>query len=313
MKILVIRYSGLGDVIMLLQTLEKLKIKYHNSHITLLTDKSNSLIKNLSCKIIDDVIPFDRNIFRKKQYFTALKECFKLFIQIRKNYDLVIDFQCFGETATISYLSNAKEKFGAIKKEKYKYGYTSYIKKEDYNHRSQLFSRIAQVNDSLNFSKLCLNTEANHYKLLIKQKLDTSKKTIGINIGATQENRRWKEKNFAVLQKILGKKYNILIFIGSLEKKYKYAFQEDSLFIEDVNLVALAGAISLCELIITNDTGPAHMAAALNIPTLTLFSTGEDWNVGVLSNKKEFIKNTNIDDITVDEVLAKFSILINTL
>ena len=313
MKILVIRYSGLGDIIMLLQTLEKLKSKYSNSEITLLTDKSNSLLKDISCGTIDEIISFDRNVFRKKEYFKAIKECFKLLLKIRKKYDLTIDFQSFGETATISYLSNSREKLGAIKKEKYKYGYTSAIIKQDYNHRSQLFSRIAQVDDSLNFSKLCLNAEANDYKLLVKQKLDTSKKTIGINIGATQENRRWNEKNFAILQKILGKKYNILVFIGSLEKKYKYAFQKDSLFVEDVNLIALAGAISLCEVIITNDTGPAHMAAALNIPTLTLFSTGEDWNVGVLSNRKEFLKNININDITVDEVLTKFSILVSAL
>lgn len=312
MKILTIRYSGLGDIVMLLQTLEKLKCKYNNCNITLLTDKSNSLIKDISCGIIDEIISVDRNIFRKKEYFKAIQESFKILLKIRKEYDLTIDFQCFGETATISYLSNAKEKFGALKKEKYKYGYTSTILKEDYNHRSQLFSRIAQVDDSLTFSKLCLSTESNNYKFLLKQKLDISKKTIGINIGATQENRRWNERNFAKLHEILSEKYNILIFIGSLEKKYKYAFQKDSLFVEDVNLVSLAGAISLCEVMITNDTGPAHMAAALNIPTLTLFSTGEDWNVGVLSNKKEFLKNININDISIDEVLNKFSILINT-
>ena len=73
MRILAIRYSGLGDVVMLLQTLEKLKNKYENCHITLLTDKSNISLKDISCGMIDEVISLDRSVFRKRKYWVALK------------------------------------------------------------------------------------------------------------------------------------------------------------------------------------------------------------------------------------------------
>ena len=76
-----------------------------------------------------------------------------------------------------------------------------------------------------------------------------------------------------------------------------------------VELIKLSGAISLCDVLITNDTGPAHLAAALEVPTLTLFSTGEDYNVGALIDKKEFIKNIDINEITVEEVSNKFNLL----
>jgi heptosyltransferase I len=310
MKILAIRYSGLGDVVMLLQTLKKLKDKYENCHITLLTDKSNSSIKEISCGLIDEIIPFDRSVFKKRKYFALLKESFKLLFRIRQKFDLTIDFQCFGETATISYLSNAKEKFGAPKKDKYNYGYTYIVTRSDHNHRSQLFSRIAKVDDKLDFSKLCIQDHNQEFKSKIEKQLDPAKKTIGLNIGSTQENRRWNEKKFAELQKILKKKYNILIFIGPSEKVYKYAFEKDSFLIEDVNLVGLSIVIGTCDVIITNDTGPAHIAAALGVPTLTLFSTGDDWNVGSLISKKEFIKNEDINRISVDEVVEKLNRLI---
>lgn len=309
MKILAIRYSGLGDVVMLLQTFKKLKNKYENCHITLLTDKSNSSLKDISCGLIDEVVSLDRSVFKKRKYFSSFKEIFKLFFKIRKQFDMTIDFQNFGETATITYLSNAKIKLGSPKKNKYSYGYTEIIKRSDHNHRSQLFSRIAKVDDSLDYSKLCLNNEAIKFKKEIKKQLDKSKKTIGLNIGSTQENRRWNENNFSKLNDILKADYNILIFIGPCEKTYKYAFKEDSFFIEDINLIKLSGAISLCDVLITNDTGPAHLAAALNISTLTLFSTGEDYNVGALIDKKEFIKNININEITVEEVINKLKII----
>jgi heptosyltransferase I len=310
MRILAIRYSGLGDVVMLLQTFKKLKNKYENCHITLLTDKSNSSLKDISCGLIDEVVSIDRGVFKKRKYFLSLIEVFKLFFKIRKKFDMTIDFQNFGETATITYLSNAKIKLGAPKKDKYNYGYTEIIKRSDHNHRSQLFSRIAKVDDNLDYSKLCLNNEAIKFKEEIKKQLDKSKKTIGLNIGSTQENRRWNEINFSKLNDILKIDYNVLIFIGPSEKTYKYAFKEGSFFIEDINLIRLSGAISLCDVLITNDTGPAHLAAALDVPTLTLFSTGEDYNVGALISKKEFIRKEKINDITIEEIIEKLNNLI---
>ena len=310
MRILAIRYSGLGDVVMLLQTLEKLKNKYENCHITLLTDKSNISLKDISCGLIDEVISLDRSVFRKRKYFLSLVEIVKLFPKIRKQFDMTIDFQNFGETATLTYFTNAKIKLGSPKKDKYNYGYTEIIKRSDHNHRSQLFSRIAKVNDNLDYSKLCLNNEAINFKEQLKNQIDKNKKTIGLNIGSTQDSRRWNENNFSKLNDILKANYNILIFIGPCEKAYKYAFKEDSFFIEDINLIKLSGAISICDCFISNDTGPVHIAAALQISTLTLFSTGNDFNVGALSNKKQSIKNVNINKITVNEVIEKLNNLI---
>ena len=310
MRILAIRYSGLGDVVMLLQTLEKLKNKYENCHITLLTDKSNISLKDISCGMIDEVISLDRSVFRKRKYFLSLVEIVKLFPKIRKQFDMTIDFQNFGETATLTYFTNAKIKLGSPKKDKYNYGYTEIIKRSDHNHRSQLFSRIAKVNDNLDYSKLCLNNEAINFKEQLKNQIDKNKKTIGLNIGSTQDSRRWNENNFSKLNDILKAEYNVLIFIGPCEKAYKYAFKEDSFFIEDINLIKLSGAISICDCFISNDTGPVHIAAALQISTLTLFSTGNDFNVGALSNKKQSIKNVNINKITVNEVIEKLNNLI---
>ena len=310
MRILAIRYSGLGDVVMLLQTLEKLKNKYENCHITLLTDKSNISLKDISCGMIDEVISLDRSVFRKRKYFLSLVEIVKLFPKIRKQFDMTIDFQNFGETATLTYFTNAKIKLGSPKKDKYNYGYTEIIKRSDHNHRSQLFSRIAKVNDNLDYSKLCLNNEAINFKEQLKNQINKNKKTIGLNIGSTQDSRRWNENNFSKLNDILKANYNILIFIGPCEKAYKYAFKEDSFFIEDINLIKLSGAISICDCFISNDTGPVHIAAALQISTLTLFSTGNDFNVGALSNKKQSIKNVNINKITVNEVIEKLNNLI---
>jgi len=308
-KILIIRYSGLGDIVMLLQTLEKIKKKYKNSTITLLTDTSNKDIIPLTNNLINDIIPINRKVFKDRKIWKSLKEIFKIFIAIRKEFDMCIDFQCFGETATISYLANAKIKLGAPKKDKYNYGYTNFIKRDDYNHRSQLFSRIAQVDDSLDFSKLVLNEEASKYSEVTRSKLNTSKKTIGLNIGSTQENRRWNDENFSKLANVLKNDYNVVVFLGPSEQKYKNSFDNSLTFIERVNLIELCGAIDTCDYFISNDTGPVHIAAALNIPTLTLFSTGDDYNVGALINEKQFLENLEINNIKLINVINQLYLL----
>jgi len=303
MKILAIRYSGLGDIVMLLPTLHKLKLKYKNAHITLLTDVSNKDLQSMSCNLIDKIITINRNYFRNKEVINSLKELISVLKQIRQSFDICIDFQNFGETATISYLSNSKIKLGSPKKEKYYYGYTNIISRNEKGHRSQFFSRIAHVNDILIYPKLCMQNESILFSNTIK--LNNKKKTIGLNIGSTQENRRWSEKNFSILADDLKSDYNILIFIGPNEIKYEKTFNKNLTIIKDVNLIKLAGAISICDIFITNDTGPAHMAAALNVSTLTLFSTGDDTNVGALILNKEYLQNKNINEITVEAVKNK--------
>jgi len=294
---------------MLLQTLKKLKTKYKNANITLLTDTSNKDLIPLTGGLINDVITINRKVFKQRLIGKSLLEIFRILKAIRKKFDMCIDFQCFGETATISYLANAKVKLGAPKKDKYNYGYTDFIKRDDYNHRSQLFSRIARVDDSLDFSTLVLNNDALNYFEITNKKLNSTKKTIGLNIGSTQENRRWNDKNFSDLANNLKEKYNIIVFLGPSEQQYKNTFEEDLNFVENVNLVQLCGAINCCDYFITNDTGPAHIAAALNIPILTLFSTGEDYNVGALIDEKECITNLEINDIKVSQVIEKLSLL----
>ena len=296
---------------MLLQTLEKIKMKYKNSTITLLTDSSNIDIIPLTNNLINDIIPINRKVFKDKKIFKSLVEIYKVFISIRKKFDMCIDFQCFGETATISYLTNAKIKLGAPKRAKYNYGYTNFIKRDDYNHRSQLFSRIAQVDDSLDFSTLVLNEEATNYCEFVLNKLNINKQTIGLNIGSTQENRRWNDKNFSKLANLLTNDYNVIVFLGPSEQKYKSSFDDDILFIEKVNLIELCGAINTCNYFISNDTGPVHMAAALKIPTLTLFSTGDDDNVGALIDRKTYLKNTCIDKISVTNVMSKLNLIMS--
>jgi len=311
MRILAIRYSGLGDLVMLMPALTRLRARYPDSHITLLTDSGNAAFPDIACGLIDDLILLDRRRM-KRGLFQALAEIARLFRSLRsRRFDQVIDFHNFGETATISYLARAPVKRGAPKKPKYHYGYTERVPRVETDHRSQFFCRIAGVDDSLWIPSLCLDDEAKRFAESLAGEAGDSRPVLGLNIGSTQENRRWSHHLFAELAGRLQERYRVLVFIGPGERQYAGVFDGVCEIVTDTSIPQLCGAIGLCDLFISNDTGPVHLAGALGVSTLTLFSTGEDWQVGALAEHKRWIRRDNINEISVDEVQGELERLAN--
>ena len=56
-------------------------------------------------------------------------------------------------------------------------------------------------------------------------------------------------------------------------------------------MTSLMQSLAQCRLLISNDTGPGHLAAALGIPVVTLFSTGDPDNVGPLADRARWFRD----------------------
>ena len=109
-----------------------------------------------------------------------------------------------------------------------------------------------------------------------KQNLD--KKTIGINPGAAYGSaKRWYPKEFAKVANYLAKEYDIIIFGGPGEEELAADIEKELQFTnyknlcDKLSLKELAKYIASLDGIISNDSGPMHMAAALNIPTIAIY------------------------------------------
>ena len=60
----------------------------------------------------------------------------------------------------------------------------------------------------------------------------------------------------------------------------------------ETDLAQAAAILSLCDLLVSNDTGPAHVAAALGTKTITIFGptnplTTQPWNAEIIYKKVE--------------------------
>jgi heptosyltransferase II len=101
---------------------------------------------------------------------------------------------------------------------------------------------------------------------------------IGLNPGGDRANRRWPPEKFAAAARKLKERCgaSFLIFGGPGEEPIAQKIR-DGISGEALNLAGrltlpeLAAFLSRSDLLITNDSGPMHMAAALKTPVVALF------------------------------------------
>jgi len=142
--------------------------------------------------------------------------------------------------------------------------------------------QVIRYNDFINKS-LDIKTTPDKLKIY-QESIDTNKKerlVFGINPGATYGSaKRWYPKEFAKVAIVLAQDYDIKIFGGPGETNIALDIENELKNAGVKNYENLAGKTSVEELIsqisqldmfITNDSGPMHLAAAFQIPTIAIF------------------------------------------
>ena len=142
--------------------------------------------------------------------------------------------------------------------------------------------QVIRYNDFINKS-LDIKTTPDKLKIY-QESIDTNKKerlVFGINPGATYGSaKRWYPKEFAKVAIALAQDYDIKIFGGPGETNIALDIENELKNAGVKNYENLAGKTSVEELIsqisqldmfITNDSGPMHLAAAFQIPTIAIF------------------------------------------
>ena len=122
------------------------------------------------------------------------------------------------------------------------------------------------------------------------------KPTIGINPGATYgDAKRWYPEYFAQVIEGLGPKYDYIIFGGPGEEAIAKTIAERVSF----PIKNLAGKTTIPQLIshiaglhafLTNDSGPMHVAAAYDVPTIALFGPTDATKTSPFSQKAQIVR-----------------------
>lgn len=101
---------------------------------------------------------------------------------------------------------------------------------------------------------------------LKSQKIEKDKPIIGIQLESAEEYRNYPEPKFKRLIELLRQTFNVVIFGSEKRKDYEGTVDTCGFSIRELGAV-----LSLCDIFISVDTGPLHLAAALDITTVALF------------------------------------------
>src|SRR5205823_9492312 len=119
--------------------------------------------------------------------------------------------------------------------------------------------------------------------------LDARPPLIGLHPAARAQTRRWPIEYFAAVATELDKRYGgTIVLLGDREEQVTAARVGRLVGVPCLDLIGitslpvLGAVIARLAVLITNDTGPAHIAYALETPTVTIFGGGDPQRNGPL-------------------------------
>ena len=133
--------------------------------------------------------------------------------------------------------------------------------------------------------------------LLERARVHTDQVLIGLNPGAYfGRAKQWLTQRYAALADRLIEELDaeILVFGSKGEKPIadkieNYMRHKPRIFTGETDLPALMALISACRVLVTNDSGPMHLAASLGIPQVAIFGSTDEIATGPFSDKAKII------------------------
>jgi len=288
-RIVVCKFMGMGSIIQSTSLLMTLKNNFPNAQIVFVTSQKNHTLLQ-SFPFVDKIlIVNDKTILNL--FTSSIQTVFNLWIN---KADVFIDLEIYSYFSTLfTLLCFPKYKIGFYRKEsriqlglysKMIYFNTKAPVNNIYLQAAILLQCNSIVTGLFNYEHL-FETDSNSLNYKLEKLIDHSKEYIVINPNASdlRIERRWDSTNFTELIKriIENYPYKLIVLIGSSEEiEYvENIFQAidrkyHSKVINTAGMLSLAELIALIRnscLVITNDTGPMHIAFSLDKKTIALF------------------------------------------
>jgi len=276
MKILIELPTWLGDSVMATPAIDNIVNFYGDAEITLIGSSASTEALKYNPNVSSVIV-------LSKQY----SDLFRISKELGE-FDIFFSFRSSFRSKIFKLLvrSNSKYQF-----QKYKY------------------QNIHQVEKYNNFVNKCLKVNFAANKLNISQKAKLiykeSKPVLGINPGASYgQAKRWYPEKFASVAAKLSDKYDILIFGGPAERNISADIEKILLEKKISNYRNLTGKTNISELIdlissldlfITGDSGPMHIAASFEIPTVSIFGPTRSDETSQWMNPQSIIVKKNLE------------------
>ncbi|WP_372371478.1 lipopolysaccharide heptosyltransferase I [Candidatus Uabimicrobium sp. HlEnr_7] len=278
-KILIVKPSALGDIIHTIPIVNAIKQNYDAEISWVVSRPFMNLLEHTP--VVDKVFVFERKKWGGMRFFRYFGEILNFLLKIRaEKFDIVIDFQGLLRSGIITLLSGCKHRVGFKSAREFAYwGYSQKV--ETPKNVVHAIDRYKLIAKTLGVCEIKMSFPLNR-DLALEQKWDNVLPSDYIVIvpGARWSSKRWPPEKFAELTNIIHRKSELpVVIVGSpSEKEISLQVinnvQKTDKCINttgETSLIELAYIIKRANIVVTNDSGPMHLAAALNTKTIALF------------------------------------------
>jgi len=332
--ILIMKPSSLGDIVMALPALSALRRSFADVKISWLVRPEFAGLLD-GHPHLDEVIVFDRRFLGRAWYdLSALRSLFGLVRRLRrKRFDMVLDLQGLFRTAVLGWLTGCPQRFGMSgAREGAPVFYTHRIPQDaGCIHVVDYYLKIVKAAGACDTRVEFVVPEqadaADSVKrLLVKHKVCCD--DYGVLIpGSAHRDKCWPVERFAAVAERMTTEFGLSIVATGTQAERQLVGKIQTL--AGVRVANLAGMTGLRELtallrrariVVSNDTGPGHIAAALGRPLVLIFGRANPARLAPYERqhciaaiepyKRGFARNNhepkyNVRAVSTEEVLQK--------
>jgi len=310
--ILVIRPGGIGDAVVLVPVLEKLRLGFPQARLAVLAEKRNvSVFRPLCGRVINELFCYDS----PRDFLSLLSRAFDLVIDTEQ-WHILSAFTAFivgRRGIRIGFATNERSQF-----------FTHPTTYDNLGFEGDNFFRLLKP---LGIEATPPHPYAGFYSAAIRPK-EGGAKRVAIFPGASIKERQWSPVNFRKVADRLRSINVEVIVVGGREDIESSKIISSGLdgvknLAGKTSLEETARILSSCDLLISSDSGIMHLAVAVGTPVVALFGPGiaSKWaprdGISVVINKNlscspctsfGYTAACSIDarcikEITVDEVI----------
>ncbi len=278
-RILAIKLWGVGNIVMILPLLEAVKEKFPDAELHFLTLGGNA-------DLLEGVTAVDRvHTLPERPAVRSMVALLTTWLRLRRRFDVVLDFEQFARTsALLGYLIGAPQRVGlATPGQGRGILYNARIPYRDDRHMSETFADVARaigvrVPDAPPVLAVDPRGLAEAEALLSELPDQRPRVVLHVGSGDNFPGRRWPGERFAALADRLVRERGAQVLFTGTERERplidacrQQMSQASVEVVGRLSLRGLVGLLSVTDLLVSNDTGPVHLASAVRCPVVALY------------------------------------------
>lgn len=270
-RILVIKLRAVGDVVLSTIVLKNLRAQFHDAHITFLTEAGGAGVLDGN-PFIDTLLVYRRHEMSSLALIRAVRS---------GKFDLILDLFGNPRTALLTFASGAPGRVG------YRFRGRTYAYNNIVAPRGGTVHNTQFNLDALDALGIPIVDRHLHIvpgeddrefgRRFMEESFRPGRPIVALNAGGGWACKRWPLDQFARMGDQLVQKAHasVLLVWGPGEERdvetIRNVMKEKAVAAPPTTLLQLASILSCCSLMVSNDSGPMHIGAAMGTPVLGIF------------------------------------------